>query len=106
MKPLSWILFCLLGFVGCADHDLIVVPPDGSHSTDDGGSCPISRDMASFCNAPAASGLTGKSLVCIDFANTKITDNSVAAWNFSVNSMCPWTISSGILQLVNYSAAG
>jgi hypothetical protein len=58
--------------------------------------------MASYCSAPAAAGLTGNPLVCVDFTNNP----SVAGWNLSVNSSCPWTINSGMLQLTNYASAG
>jgi hypothetical protein len=58
--------------------------------------------MGNPCTAPAAAGLNGKPIVCVDFANNP----SVAGWNLAVNSNCPWTINGGILELMNYLAVG
>jgi hypothetical protein len=67
-----------------------------------------SGDMSPLphCNASAAMGLAGLPLVCVDFKNTQLGDNSIAGWNFSVNASCPWTIMNGSLELQDYPDAG
>jgi hypothetical protein len=93
------LLGCLLAMAGCetyTEYDLGLVRDMKGN--------PPAGDMAVAPKCPAASGLTGTNLVCVDFSKVSgLTDPQLNGWDFT--SQCPagWTVTSGQLQLKTYS---
>lgn len=54
---------------------------------------------------PAAKGLAGTNLLCVDFAKvTQLTDPALMGWNFNANQPDCWEIKGGVLQVQNFGS--
>lgn len=96
------LLFCPV-LLGCRED--LIAWPDGSCAPGDMKMPTTPPDMTTVPPCPAAKGLTGDNLVCVDFANpqTTIADLSMPSkgWDFGfVMTNCPgWQIASSLLQV-------
>lgn len=94
---------CLSTLVGCETWKQI---DDGGQWSGDQG-CPASLDMKpAALPCPAAKGLTGDNLLCVDFANPQTTIAGLTAkgWSFdAVNVNCKgWMITDSLLQVKDF----
>lgn len=100
MKAPLMILFSMLGLGGCRENDLIVERTDAGQIVVDG-QCPKPADMTSLgLNCPAASGLVGDRLICVDFSQiSSLSDPALVGWDFmSIGGNC-WTPTGGKLHV-------
>jgi len=103
MRTYILTMLCLSTLVGCEPAKQI---DDGGQWSGDLG-CPASPDlkpMAAPC--PAAKGLAGDNLLCVDFANPQTTLAGLTAkgWRFDViNLNCKgWMITDSLLQVNDF----
>ena len=66
--------------------------------------CSISKDMgdmAAVPKCPAAKGLSGDNLLCVDFAQVQNL-SSLSGWDFTCTGGASWTTMGGMLQVLNF----
>lgn len=103
MRTYLLTVLCISSLIGCQPQKQI---DDGGQSSGDQG-CPSSPDMKpAAAPCPAAKGLTGDNLLCVDFANpqTTLTGLTAQGWRFDVAMLdCPkWEIANGLLQVIDF----
>ena len=110
MRSYLPVTLMVLGLIGCQSFQDITALPFNEQLVD-GGKCPASTDLATVptpAPCPAARGLTGDNLLCVDFASpqTTLADLMNKGWKFDEvkSGNCGgWQIANNLLQVSNFS---